>query len=139
MSLDITLIAKVRKTYDNINFVEDEETLYQVNITHNLTEMADKAGIYEALWRPHRLNPNYNIPEENHKEEWDFEDNNLAKASEIIPLLEKGLELLKKKPAYFKKFNPYNGWGSYDGLVESVEEYLSACKQHPYAIIYTCR
>ncbi len=38
-----------------VRFVDDKEEtneVYSANITHNLGEMADKAGIYYALWRP---------------------------------------------------------------------------------------
>lgn len=38
--------------------------------------MANKAGIYEALWRPHRLKKEYNIAAGDHLQEWDFEQNN---------------------------------------------------------------
>jgi hypothetical protein len=29
--------------------------VYNANITHNLGKMAEKAGLYETLWRPYRL------------------------------------------------------------------------------------
>src|SRR5690606_2662000 len=71
---------------------EEVETnkVYSANITHNLGKMAYEAGIYEALWRPHRLKENYNIPENDHQAEWKFEEENKTTAKEIIPLLEKG-------------------------------------------------
>jgi hypothetical protein len=103
MSLDVDLSRKKWVSYDEgkTHSVENE-TIYSANITHNLGEMADKAGIYEALWRPHRLKEGYNIPEEDHHAEWEFEDNSITLAKEIIPLLEKGLADLKNRPEYFK-------------------------------------
>jgi len=81
--------------------------------------MAGKAGIYKALWRPEELEA--------------------TRAEDILLILEKGYTDLKRKPEYFKKFNPENGWGSYDGLVSFVERYLDACKEYPKAIIYISR
>lgn len=103
MSLDITLRA-VRPT-----------TVFERNITHNLTEMADKAGIYKCIWRPEELG--------------------ITKAGDLIILLETGLEKLKSDPEYYRTFNPPNGWGSYEGFVCAVGEYLQACKDNPDAEI----
>ena len=103
MSLTIYLTA-VRPT-----------TVYSCDITHNLTTMAEKAGLYEALWIP--------------------ENKNWTHAEDIIPFLERGLAELKQKPDYFKKFNPSNDWGNYENLVEFVEGYLKSCKENPDAEI----
>ena len=97
--------------------------------------MADEAGIYEALWRPHRLKEGYNIPEEDYKLECKFEDENKVFTKEIIPILEKGLTDLKARPEHFEKFNSPNGWGMYKYFVPFVEKYLKACKEYPEAIV----
>lgn len=131
MSLDVNL-KDPTATYET-------EYLYDANITHNLGEMASKAGIYEALWRPHRLKEGYCIPENDHEEEWKFEDENPSTAKDIIPLLEKGLSDLKTRPEYFKQFNSSNGWGMFQHFVPFVEKYLEACKKYPDAIIVVSR
>lgn len=95
------------------------EIVYGANITHNLTEMADKAKIYKALWRPEEIN--------------------ITRAKQLIRPLEAGLKKLKGNPAKFEKMNPDNGWGSYDGLVRFVEDYLKACKEYPGATIEISR
>lgn len=119
----------------------DHETneLYSANITHNLGVMANKAGIYEALWRPHRLKVDYNIPEDDYDSEYKFETNSVTKASEIIPILEDGLNNLKEKPDFFKQFNASNGWGLYENFVPFVENYLNACREYPDAIVQVSR
>ena len=96
-----------------------ETSVFDVNITHNLGTMAGKAGIYYALWRP--------------------EEKGLEFASEIIPILEKGLKKLKAKPKYYKKFDAENGWGTYKHFVPFVEEVLEACKRYPEAKISVSR
>lgn len=94
-------------------------SVYSANITHNLTAMAAEAGLYEALWRPEIL---------------------LAMtAAELITHLAKGLARLESDPEHFRKLEPANGWGSYEGLVEFVRRYLAACKEHPDATVRVCR
>jgi hypothetical protein len=93
----------------------EPEIVHEANITHNLNEMADKAGIYKALWRPEELG--------------------IKKASELINPLENGIEELKSKPDYYKIFNPSNGWGAYENLISFTQEYLDACKLYPEAFV----
>ena len=140
MSLDVSLKRKRWISYDDAPPIEDYEYLYDANITHNLGEMAERAGIYEALWRPYRLNSNYVILiPDNYALDNQFEADHVTKAEEIIPLLEKGLADLKSRPEYFKKFNSPNGWGMYEHFVPFVENYLEACKEYPNAIIEVSR
>ena len=108
MSLDVTL---KKKLWGN--------KFFTYNITHNLTTMAEKAGIYYQLWRP--------------------EEVGITRAKQLISHLDQGLRLLKDNPEVFKQYNPENGWGSYEGLVEFVEKYLAACEENPDAVIEVCR
>ncbi len=94
-------------------------TVYSRNITHNLNKMADEAGIYKHLWRPDEIG--------------------ITKAEQLIEPLRSGLELLKSDPERFKKFNPANGWGNYENLVEFVQDYLSSCEENPDAEIEISR
>ncbi len=136
MSLDVTLYRNYHVSYDLGKTLEPKiEEVYSANITHNLREMADKAGIYEALWRPHRLKLGYNIPEDARDAEYEFEEANPSEAHEIIPIIEKGLADLKARPEYFEKFNSDNGWGMYVNFVPFVEKYLYALKEYPDARI----
>jgi hypothetical protein len=115
-------IDEVRERYPNATVGEQEyvtDEVYSRNITHNLGEMADKAGIYYACWRP--------------------EEKGWKLAKDITPALERGLKDLKKRPEYYKKFNSENGWGLYEHFVPFVEEYLEACKEYPDAEIGVSR
>lgn len=136
MSLDIRLATKKHVSYDNLKTFEVEyDTVFDCNITHNLNKMADAAGIYEALWRPHRLKEGYDIPENDHKAEWEYEESNEVMAKDIIPIVEKGLIELKERPNFFKQFDSPNGWGLYVNFVPFVEKYLKALKDNPEAIV----
>lgn len=96
-----------------------ETEVFSSNITHNLGEMAHKAGIYEALWRP--------------------EENGYEYGKDVIPILEEGLKKLKADPEYYKRFDANNGWGLYIHFVPFVEEVLEACKENPDANIHVSR
>lgn len=101
MSLDISFKC------DHCGMGDDD----YFNITHNLNKMADKAGIYNVLWRPEEIGVLY--------------------AKDMVPILEEGLSKLKSNPEKFKKYNPENGWGSYDGLISFSERVLKFCIEHP--------
>ena len=120
MSLDVYLTRKKWISYDaGKTLTEEDEIVYDANITHNLGKMAGEAGIYEALWRPEEIGK--------------------TKASEIVELLEKGLADLKARPEHFETFNSPNGWGMYEHFVPFVEKYLEACKEYPDAVIKVSR
>jgi hypothetical protein len=139
MSLDVTLVAdepqlaaRQRGVFtredgrtvmkpDGSGAVEMLETdeLFWGNITHNLSKMAKHAGLYWTLWRPEELN--------------------YTKARDLVRFLEFGLSKLKESREYYEQFNPSNGWGSYDVLVDFVEKYLDACKTYPDASVRVSR
>lgn len=109
----------------NVEEVTSEDNIYwHDNITHNLGAMADqchcycpnKTSLYSILWRPEestlltaegKLTPSY------------------VKALSIC------LEELKERRNYYEKFNPENGWGNYDSLVNFVENLLKAINKIP--------
>ena len=93
--------------------------VFDINITHNLNSMAEAAGIYKALWRP--------------------DENGFKKSKDIIQILEIGLKKMKENPEEFKKYNPSNGWGTYEGFIQFVESVLEACKEYPNALIEVSR
>lgn len=122
MSLDVSLYSVEKKTvmcYSCMHEHEEQEMLYDANITHNLGEMADKAGIYKALWRPEEIGAKY--------------------AKDITKIVEKGLADLKARPEYFEQFNSPNGWGMYEHFVPFVSDYLDALKEYPDAEIHVSR
>jgi len=134
MSLDVYLYRIKYASYDMVNFHEEKEQLYSANITHNLNVMAEQAGIYKALWRPYQLHKDY-VHIEDYNKEMAFEDSVTIIATDIIDIIEQGLDLLKNRPDYFSKFNAENGWGKYVNFVPFVEKYLSALKQYPDSLV----
>lgn len=113
MSLDVTL-------------VETKPTrVYEGNITHNLNKMASAVklsngkSLYEVLWRP--------------------DENNYSCAQDIAELLDEAFNQLLAEPNFFRNYNPPNGWGSYEGLVNFVYNYRNACWDSPDAKIQVSR
>lgn len=104
-----------REPVTMVDRTTETNEVYSANITHNLGKMADEAGIYEPLWKPDEVG--------------------LTKAEQLIEPLRAGLQKLKQDPERYKEFNPENGWGSYDGLVAFVENYIAACEEYPQATV----
>lgn len=94
-------------------------SVYDANITHNLGEMADAAGIYGIVWRP--------------------EENGITTAEQLIEPLEKAIADMKARPEYYEQFNSPNGWGTYKDFVPWLEKYLAACKEYPDAVVEVSR
>ena len=93
--------------------------IFHANITHNLTDMADACGLYEALWRPDEINA--------------------VHARDLIPTLRDGLQRLKEDPYDYRQYDSPNGWGTYEHFVPFVEQYLKACEANPSATVSVCR
>lgn len=51
--------------------------------------------------------------------------NELSRENCII-LLQDGIKDMKENPEIYKKLNPENGWGSYEGALETLENILNA-------------
>lgn len=103
-------------------FLPDDDESGEVfwrNITHNLGQMAKESGLYDAMWRP--------------------EEQGWTHARDLIAPLRDGLAELQSDPARFKEFDPGNGWGSYDGLLNFAAAYLAACMKWPDAKVMASR
>lgn len=111
MSLDVSLYYE-KEGYEN-------ETVFHANITHNLSGMANVAGIYYCLWRPEEINAIH--------------------ASDIIDKVEKGLIDMTLNPEKYKPHESDNGWGLYKHFLPWVAEYLEACRKFPGAKIHVSR
>jgi hypothetical protein len=113
MSLDVDLMVTI------------PTSVYSSNITHNLGVMAREVKLsndktlYDILWRP--------------------EEHGFYFAREISELLDEGWNILLSDPEKYKRYNPENGWGSYDGLCDFVYRYRNACWDNPEAELSVSR
>ncbi len=113
MSLDVDLMITM------------PTSVYSGNITHNLVKMAGEVSLsndktlYDILWRP--------------------EEHGFYFAREISELLDEGWNILLSDPEKYKRYNPENGWGSYEGLCDFVYRYRNACWDNPEAELSVSR
>lgn len=98
---------------------EPTDEVFSANITHNLGRMANEASVYACCWRP--------------------EENGFTHAKQLIEPLRTGIALMESDPPRFKQHNPSNGWGTYEGLVSWLKEYLRACEDYPDAEVSVWR
>ena len=84
-----TKLQAIKEELEQLEGDYKEATLSNLNVTHNLNNMAKAVGLYEVLWRPEEIG--------------------ITMASQMIPFLEKGIEELTANPEKYKTFNPHNG------------------------------
>lgn len=97
----------------------EETEVYWANITHNLTNMAKEAGLYDVLWRP--------------------DEHGIERAEQLVEPLREGFLRLASGRDHFERFSPPNGWGDYHGLLRFTAAYLDACEQWPDAKVRVSR
>jgi hypothetical protein len=93
--------------------------LYWANITHNLGQMAQTAGLYDVVWYP--------------------DQNGITTAEQLIPILDSGIKLMEATPSRFQKLSSKNGWGMYEHFLPWLRRYLTACQEHPKARVRVSR
>lgn len=56
-------------------------------------------------------------------------------AGDIVQRLKTATAEMKKYPDKFRDLNPPNGWGNYEGALESLCWLLEVCQKHPLALV----
>lgn len=121
MSLDIYFQDKDGNVIDNCDYL---------NITHNLNIVVDECGKiwgrkhYELIWRPDEL---FKIP------------NGKVPVKLIINRLPVLISDLIENESELSQYVPSNGWGTFEGLIEFLCDYLKECYKHKEDYIYCCR
>lgn len=101
------------------------EELHVGNITHNLNQMAmhvpvsDTLTLYNVLWRP--------------------DESDLKTTDDILEYVTIGVKYLIDHKEELLQYNPDNGWGSYEGLLDFTKRVGSACLFHPHCEIEVSR
>ena len=86
--------------------------VFDRNITHNLTRMWDKAGVYDALYM-----------------------GDGKRASDVVEAVRAGVAAMKADPPTYQGLNASNGWGTYEHALPFLEAFLAACEENPSAVI----
>lgn len=117
MSLDVYIKSKKKE--------EDRE--WVANITHNMNKMAqkifvseNKETLYDYVWRPEEL----------YREIY---------TNEMKNVLTKGIYIMISKRESLLRYEPENGWGSYDSFLKFLIEYKEACEDNTGYVIEASR
>ena len=120
-NVELQTLEEVREHFPDadLDAITEQTTetnyLFDRNITHNLTRMADKVPcgdytLYDLLWRP---------------DEHGF----THVTNEYRSLVNSALPYFLANRADLEQYNPSNGWGSYDSLLDFLFEYCKALSQ----------
>ena len=109
---------------------EDVEIESYLRITHNLNTIVSELGLlvglpyYEVIWRPYELFglKNGEVP--------------VGLVLNVLPDLIKNLLEFEH---CLTDYLPSNGYGTFEGLIGFVCDYLKECYKHKEAYIYCCR
>ena len=143
MSLDVTINFKESKRanyfldhpyiYDDLSEHDkacfSEEDHWSANITHNLVQMAQAVPVkfgtmdttlYYACWRPEQIGA--------------------KTVADVLPMLIQGIHYMIDHRAELVKYNPENGWGTYEGFIKFLLNYKQACEDNdPECTVTTWR
>lgn len=118
MSLDLSLesipgTSKCTCRCGHEHVSVQSEIVFNSNMTHNVGNMLDAAGLYQILWHGDGL-----------------------VAGEQIGVLRRGLSAMLTDPERFKKMSASNGWGTYEQVVPWLTKVIVAFAANPTAIIH---
>lgn len=122
-NIELETIEEVKAHFPDIDLSNIKEVEYESdivwheNITHNLGNMASHVPVYNStlyyyLWHPSDIGIKY--------------VNQYYKNA-----IKTGYEYIKDNREYLEKFNPPNGWGTYENLlrfVKSLDDFLQNLK-----------
>lgn len=118
MSLDVYLY-EVKRCPHCSGALEDMREVFHANITHNLSSLADAAGLYMHVWRPEEIG--------------------VTRAADLVAPLRSGIAWMETNEAQCREFNAPNGWGTYEQFLPWLRRYLSACEANPDALVEVSR
>ena len=109
---------------------EDVEIESHLRITHNLNTVVSELGLlvgssyYEVIWRPDDL---FGLK------------NGEVPAEFVLKLLPDLIKNLLKFEDHLVDYLPSNGYGTFEGLIRFLCDYLKECYTHQESYIYCCR
>ena len=86
--------------------------IYDANITYNLAAM-----YYKAI-----------------DEELGLEKLQGMSCKDALPIIERAITDMIEKKEEYEKLNPINGWGTYEGLLNTFKDIKNICEENPDGI-----
>ena len=96
----------------------------ELQITHNFNVLAEKVGLYNAIWRPNEI-ANALAPIKNYESEQEYPE---VRAKEILPILKDGFEFVAKRPEFCVKFLPKDK--TLEDFAIFVSDYINYCENN---------
>ena len=90
-----------------------EVEIYEANITYNLAPM-----YYQCIDKENGLKKLDNM-----------------KCKDALKIIQNGINDMLNNAEAYRKLNPKNGWGSYEGLLAKLQEMRTCCENNPDGII----
>ena len=93
----------------DINITAKRETeIYEANVTYNLSKM-----YYKCI-----------------DKEKGFKKLDGMNCKEALPIINNAIQDMLNNADEYRKLNPKNGWGSYDGLLATLQEMRNCCENN---------
>lgn len=93
----------------DINITAKRETeIYEANVTYNLADM-----YYKCI-----------------DKDKGFRKLDGMNCKEALPIIENAIKDMLNNADEYRKLNPKNGWGSYEGLLKVLQEMRSCCESN---------
>lgn len=94
----------------DINITAKRETeIYEDNVTYNLSKM-----YYKCI-----------------DKEKGFEKLDGMNCKKALPIINNAIQDMLNNADEYRKLNPKNGWGSYDGLLKTLQDMRNCCESNP--------
>ena len=90
-----------------------EIIIYDTNVTYNLADM-----YYKCI-----------------DKEKGFKKLDGMNCKEALPIINRAIQDMLNNANEYRKLNPKNGWGSYEGLLKALQEMRNCCENNPDGII----
>ena len=85
-------------------------------------KVAGAENLYAVIDEPELCSPTYNLGEMFHKcTGWDFEQGEWYKVTDVLPMIQHGINELSFHPKAYKKYNAPNGWGTVESALEALK------------------
>jgi hypothetical protein len=105
-------------------------------MSYDMRLVIDTGGEYPACVTGDYRNPTYNLaPMFQRALGCPLRDLDGMTGAQAAPIVATGLERMRVDKAGHEALNPPNGWGDYDGAVETLEWLHGACLAHPKATV----
>ena len=78
--------------------------------------------LYAVVDEPELASPTYNLGQMFRKcTGWNYEQGKWYKVSDVLPMIQHGIQELSYHPSAYKKYNAPNGWGTVESALESLK------------------